>query len=105
MKPSLYVLKKTKGQTTPTKKTVLRIVVTDEEKGKKYPANFVCILPSQFGFPSCVFEKLYGNKSKEVAKKLLTEAHRKNEDAEVKAEIKRRLRTLESASAPISSSG
>jgi hypothetical protein len=100
MKPRLYILKKTKGQTTSTKKTVFRVVVTDQEKGKKYPANFVCILPVQFGFPSCTFEKLYGDKAREVAKALLTEAHQKEEVVEVKTELKRRLKLLESTSLP-----
>jgi len=94
MKPSLYVLKKTKGQTTSTKKTVFRIVVTDQEKGKKYPANFVCVLPSQFGYPSCNFEKLYGEEAKQVAKRLLMDALKTEGDGEIKAEIQRRLRGL-----------
>jgi hypothetical protein len=95
MKPSLLILKKQKGLTTMNRKTVVRIVVVDQEKEKKYPANFVCVLPSQLGFPDCTFEKLFGNKSSEMAKRLLLETLEKTTDSEVKMEIRRRLSILE----------
>ena len=94
MKPSLHALKKQKGLTTPTKKTVVSLAVVDQEIKKKYPANFVCILPRQFSFPTCTFQKLYGDNSRDMAKKLLTKALERENDSEVKSEIIKRLKCL-----------
>ena len=94
MQPSLYIIKKQKGLTTPSKKTVMRIVVVDHEKGKNYPANFVCVLPGQMGLPTCNFDKLFGDKSREIAKRLLTEALSRENDESVKSELRRRIRLL-----------
>ena len=95
MNPSLHVFKKQKGRTTATRKTVVHIVVVDQEKGRKYPENFVCVLPEFFGFPSRTFEKLYGDSAIEVARSLLFEALEKEKDSEVKLDIERRLKGLE----------
>jgi len=95
MQPRLHVVKRKKGLTTKTQKTVVRIAVVDHEKNSKYPKNFVCVLPGQLGSPDCAFEQLYGSNAKEMAKKLLTDALKREKDAEVKLEMKRRLQTLE----------
>ncbi len=95
MQPRLHVVKRKKGLTTKTQKTVLRIAVVDHEKKGKYPKNFVCVLPGQLGSPDCAFEQLYGSNAKEMAKKLLADALKREKDAEVKLEMKRRLLTLE----------
>ena len=95
MKLSLRAFKQRKGKTTKTMQTVVHLVVVDPEKGKKYPDNFVCVLPAQFGFPSVVFEKLYGDKSRDAAKEFLTEALEREVDSEVRAEIQRRIKALD----------
>ncbi len=102
MKPSLHALKKQKGLTTTTRRRVVHLVVVDQEIKKKYPANFICVLPGQFGFPSSTFEKLYGFNSKSIAKELLTEALEKENDSEVKSEIMRRLKSLKEQECRIS---
>jgi hypothetical protein len=96
MKASLYVFKR-KGRTATTLKPLVHIVVVDQEKGTKYPKNFVCVLPEFFGLPTRHFEKLYGVHAKDAAKKLLCEAFEKETDSEIKLEIERRLRGLEGA--------
>ena len=95
MKLSLRAFKQRKGNTTKSMQTVVHLVVVDPEKGKKYPENFVCVLPAQFGFPSVVFEKLYGDRSREAAKEFLTEALQRENDCEIRAEIQRRIKALD----------
>ena len=76
----------------------IRFAVIDLGKSKKYPANYVCMLPLQpraNGKAHNVFSKLFGNDSLELAKRLLTKALRAESDSEIKAEIKRRLKLLE----------
>ena len=75
-----------------------RFAVVDLDKGKEYPLNFVCMLPSQLGPKGTglsVFVKVFGDKSIEVAQKLLLDALEHERDAEVKGEIERRLKLLE----------
>ena len=75
-----------------------RFAVVNEDKSKDYPANFVCLLPSivnEFGKASNVFMKIFGNKSLEQAKLLLTEALKTEDEPEIKNEIERRLKLLE----------
>ena len=70
----------------------------DLDKGKSYPLNFVCMLPTQLkptGKGFNIFVKLFGDKSIEQAKALLTGALETVEYSEVKAEITRRLKLLE----------
>jgi hypothetical protein len=95
MKLSLRAFKQRKGKTTKTRQTKVHLVLVDPEKGMKYPDNFVCVLPAQFGFPSVIFEKLYGAKARETAKELLIEALQKEADGEVRAEIQRRIKALD----------
>jgi len=74
-----------------------RFAVVDFSKSSSYPSNFVCMLPLKLGVgkPDSVFLKVYGNKSLEQAKILLTGALKAENDAEIKAEIERRLKLLD----------
>ena len=72
--------------------------VIDLDKAEVYPLNFVCMLPSQLnpeGKGPNVFVKVFGDKSSAVAQKLLLETLEKENNAEVKDEIERRLKLLE----------
>jgi hypothetical protein len=75
-----------------------RFAVVDLDKGKDYPLNFVCMLPRQLGPKGkglSVFVKVFGDKSLEQARALLTGALETEDNPEVKAEITRRLKLLE----------
>ena len=75
-----------------------RFAVVDLDKGKNYPLNFVCMLPTKIdagGKSQSVFLQIFGDKSVEQARALLTEALETESDSEVKAEISRRLKLLE----------
>jgi hypothetical protein len=72
--------------------------IIDLEKAEVYPLNFVCMLPMQLsadGKAESAFVKVFGDKSCEVAQKVLFEALERERDAEVKGEIERRLKLLE----------
>jgi hypothetical protein len=75
-----------------------RFAVVDLDKGKNYPLNFVCMLPMKMnaaGKGQSVFLQIFGDKSLERARALLTGALGTEDDSEVKAEITRRLKLLE----------
>ena len=75
-----------------------RFAVVDLDKGKNYPLNFVCVLPTKIdadGKPQSVFLQIFGDKSMEQARALLTGALESEDDIEIKAEIERRLKLLE----------
>ena len=75
-----------------------RFAVVDLDKGKNYPLNFVCLLPTNInadGKSQSVFLQVFGDKSVEQARALLTGALETEGDSEVKAEITRRLKLLE----------
>lgn len=75
-----------------------RFAVIDEDKACKYPANFVCLLPlavTPSEKSNNIFFKLFGDNSLEQAKQLLNKALKTENNAEVKAEISRRLILLE----------
>jgi hypothetical protein len=75
----------------------IRFVVVDLDKSKDYPVNFVCILPKNIkvsGKKNTKFERIFGDNSLDLAKKLLRRALRAEEDWEVKAEIRKRLDLL-----------
>jgi hypothetical protein len=78
--------------------THLRFAVVDLKKSEDYPSNFVSMLPMRIdsaGKIPSTFTKFFGNKSLETAIRLLTEALKKEDDSEIKAEIERRLNLLE----------
>jgi hypothetical protein len=75
-----------------------RFAVVDLDKAKRYPLNFVCMLPTKINADAksqSVFLQVFGDRSMEQARALLTEALQTEEDSEVKAEIARRLGLLE----------
>ena len=75
-----------------------RFAVVDLDKSKSYPSNFVCMLPTQIKDKTrleSIFMQLFGDKSTEQARALLTDALETEEDADVKAEIEKRLKLLE----------
>lgn len=71
--------------------------VIDLSKSKSYPSNYVCVLPLQprKSNNENSFEKVFGEKSVEQAKMLLTGALKTVDDSEVRVEIERRLKLLE----------
>jgi hypothetical protein len=76
----------------------LRFAVVDLNKSKRYPFNFVSMLPMRLdsgGKPPSAFTKFFGNKSLETARGLLTESLKKEHGSEIKAEIARRLNLLD----------
>ena len=76
-----------------------RFAVVDFNKSESYPSNFVCMLPLKLGAgkTDSVFLKLFGNRSLEQAKVLLTGALKVENDTVIKAEIERRLKLLDPA--------
>ncbi len=75
-----------------------RFAVVDLDKPSGYPSNFICMLPAHFGGKGesrSVFTQIFGDKSLEQAKALLSQALKTEQDSEVKAEIERRLNLLE----------
>jgi hypothetical protein len=75
-----------------------RFAVVDSDISKSYPANFVCMLPTQISGKArmeSIFMKVFGDKSTEQAKALLNKALKTEEDSEVKVEIGKRLKMLE----------
>jgi len=75
-----------------------RFAVVDLDKGRDYPLNFVCLLPLNIK-PEVksvsIFSGVFGEESLPVAKRLLAEALEREDEAEVRGEIERRLRLLE----------
>ena len=77
-------------------KTEVQVVVVDLDKSKKYPQNFVCILPQTAisrGKTSNIFNKVFGQNSLDVAKKLLHRALKSEQDNDIRKELQTRLRT------------
>ncbi len=75
-----------------------RFAIVDLDKSENYPSNFVCMLPTQIsvnGKMHSVFLQVFGDKSVELARALLTGALGTEDDSQVKAEIERRLKLLE----------
>jgi hypothetical protein len=76
-----------------------RFAIVDSDKPGGYPRNFICLLPSRLtevGKSNSVFLNIYGNKGMEQARRLLTEALKKEKNTEIKNEIERRLELLDS---------
>jgi hypothetical protein len=81
--------------------------VIDLRKSKSYPSNFVCMLPMQLRTSKNEngFGRVFGENSVEQAKALLTAALKTVDDSEVRVEIERRLKLLESKQQKINCSG
>lgn len=75
----------------------IRFAVVDLDRSRKYPINFVCILPKHVkanGRRHSNFERKFGDKSLDLAKKLLKRSLKSEKDWEVKDEIRERLDLL-----------
>jgi hypothetical protein len=73
--------------------------VVDLDKSKKYPQNFVSLLPKNIkaaAKPANVFQKLFGNESLKIAKQLLETALRKRPNPKTAQAIRERLKLLDS---------
>ena len=76
----------------------VQLVVVDLDRGKRYPLNFVCVLPRYFRIlekRSSKFAKLFGEKSLCMAKKLLVDAWHSEEDPEIKTVINKRIKAID----------
>jgi hypothetical protein len=97
MKLSLSIFKRNELNDY-SRRDYIKFAVVDLETSKEYPANFVCILPRDVrstGKNPTNFERKFGDKSLELARKLLKRALRVERDREVKVEIRERLNLLE----------
>jgi hypothetical protein len=77
----------------------IQLVVVDLDKSKRYPLNFVCVLPRYFRIlekRSSKFAKLFGEKSLCMAKKLLVDAWHSEDDLEIKTVINKRIKDIDS---------
>jgi len=75
-----------------------RFAIVDSDKPGGYPRNFICLLPcrvTEVGKSNSVFLNIFGNKGVEQARRLLTEALKKEKTWEIKNEIERRLELLD----------
>ena len=91
MKLKLLIIQK---DTKDYRKPEYRFIVVDLKKSKKYPQNFVCVLPKTIKSkpkPASNFERIFGEKSKELAKQLLKKAIKSDYDTRTKKVIKERL--------------
>jgi hypothetical protein len=97
MKPRLYIFKRDELEHYDSRNRIYFVVV-NLDRAKKYPANFVCVLPtlkSSMVKPSTEFSRAFGKDSFGLAKKMLREALEDEDDAEIRAEIEARLKLLE----------
>jgi hypothetical protein len=76
----------------------VQLVVVDLDRGKRYPLNFVCVLPRYFRIlekRSSKFAKMFGEKSHHMAKTLLEDAKHQEEDPEIKTVIVKRIKDID----------
>jgi hypothetical protein len=76
----------------------VKLVVVDLDKGKRYPLNFVCVLPQYLRIlekRSSNFAKIFGGKSLHVAKNLLVEAEHLEEDPDIQKVICKRIKAID----------
>jgi hypothetical protein len=91
------MLKKQIGRTEFTMETDVQVVVVDLDRSEKYPLNFVCVFPQIIISREKrinIFGKIFGTGSLEVARKLLQGALKREKDAEIREELKKRLKVL-----------
>ena len=75
----------------------IRFAVVDSYIPKTYPSNFICMLPQHVSIAdddSSVFARTFKDTRVELAKQLLASALESEDDTDVKAEIKERLKML-----------
>lgn len=76
----------------------VQLVVVDLDRGKRYPLNFVCVLPRYLRLlekRSSNFAKIFGERSLGVAKNLLVEAKHIEEDPAIQKVISKRIRDID----------
>lgn len=94
VKLKLYAIKKGNQQLD----NDIQLVVVDLDKSSHYPLNFVCLLPRYFRLlekRSSRFAKIFGEKSLCLAKKLLLEAGKKEDDPQIKKVINKRIKNID----------
>jgi hypothetical protein len=77
----------------------IQLVVVDLDKSRKYPLNFVCVLPRYFRVlekRSSKFAKLFGEKSLCMARMLLLDAKSNENDPEITTVINDRIKDIDS---------
>jgi hypothetical protein len=92
----LITKKETRHHNTITKTKHLFAVI-DLDKSKQYPENFVSVLPKTIKAivkPANTFERIFGNKSLEMATQLLEEALLTRPNSETTKAIRERLKLL-----------
>ncbi len=97
MNPRLYIMKMRNQKEYYSDRKNIHFTVIDSDTRKKYPSNFICVLPQRISIKAgqtSVFAKTFGDKRLEIAKKLLTQALKTEEDIEIKTEISQRLKLL-----------
>ncbi len=95
MNLKLYVIKRGNQRLD----SCIKLVVVDLDKGKRYPLNFVCVLPQYLRLlekRSSNFAKIFGGKSLHVAKNLLVEAKHREEDPDIQKVISKRIKAIDS---------
>jgi hypothetical protein len=96
MNPRLYIMK-LKNAKDYSSRRAIRFAVVDSDIEKTYPSNFICMLPQHVSVAdedSSVFARTFKDTRVELAKQLLTSALESEDDSDVKAEIKERLKML-----------
>lgn len=76
----------------------VQLVVVDLDRGKRYPLNFVCVLPRYLRLlekRSSNFAKIFGERSVCVAKNLLDEAKHEEDDPDIQKVISKRIRDID----------
>ena len=98
MSQKIYAIKNPSQRTNP-----VQLVVVDLDRSKRYPLNFVCVLPRYFRIlekRSSKFAKLFGEKSHALAKKLLVDAWHSEDDPEIKLVINKRIKDIDAKREP-----
>jgi len=93
----LYAIKKASQQVD----SDIQLVVVDLDKSSQYPLNFVCVLPRYFRLlekRSSKFAKTFGPTSLDVAKTLLVEADKQEDDPQIKKVIGKRIKAIDDTS-------
>ena len=98
MKLQLLITEKEKKHHNTETKTKHLFAVIDLDRAKKYPQNFVSVLPKNINTtekPANIFEGLFGNESKKIAKRLLEKALKTRPNPKTTLAIRERLKLLD----------
>ncbi len=95
MKPGLLLLR-VKNLKKYTSSRYFRFAVVNLDIHKRYPVNYVCMLPMHLDAVKklSAFDRIFGDKGVEVARMLLNETLKVEQDAEARKEIEKRLQLL-----------